>query len=103
MKLTEKVTVPFGIVERLAGDDHSAVLAQLPTSVYPDPEPACATCPAADWYLTAKHLRCFCKEHRVIAWVSDDDPVLACDARERLIEEAEANNHTGENVARSGR
>ena len=103
MKLTEKVAAPFGTASRLAGRDDSPVLAQLSSPHYPDPEPACATCPGADWFLTAKHLRCFCKEHRVISWVSNDDPVLVCDARERLIEEADAEARDGDDAKGSGR
>jgi hypothetical protein len=87
---TEEVQLWFGPVTRLVGRGDSAVLAQLPVGVYPDPEPGCASCPAKDWYLTRKGLRCFCTSKNVIAWVSNDDPVLVCDARERLIvEEAE--------------
>lgn len=88
MSSTEEAPVWFGKVERLMGEDDSAVLAQLPVGVYPDPEPACATCPAKDWYLTRKALRCFCTEHRFVSWVSNEDPVMACDARDRLIAEA---------------
>lgn len=90
MAPTEQAPVWFGAVARQMGDDDSAVLKQLPDGIYPDPEPACATCPAKDWYLTAKALRCYCTVHGIISWVSNDDPVMACDARERLIEEAEA-------------
>ena len=84
---TEEVQLWFGAASRLVGRHDSPVLAQLPLSVYPDPVPACASCPAKDWYLTAKGLRCFCTEKNVVAWVSNADPVLACDARERLIAE----------------
>lgn len=90
MNFKESVEAWFGPIERRMGEDDSAVLARLPKSEYPDPEPACATCPAKDWYLTKKALRCYCNEHRYISWVSNDDPVLVCDARERLIEEADA-------------
>ncbi len=82
---TEEVQLWFGTVTRLVGRRDSPVLAQLPVNVYPDPEPACASCPAKDWYLTRKGLRCFCGEKNVVAWVSNGDPVLVCDARERLI------------------
>lgn len=102
MKLTEQVTVSFGTVSRLTGEDDSPVLSQLPNDIYPNPEPGCATCPGADWYLTAKHLRCFCKEHRVISWVSNDDPVMVCDARERLIEEAESDRRAGASATGDG-
>jgi len=88
--LTEQAPVWFGSVKRLMGEDDSNVLAQLPKDIYPDAEPACATCPAKDWYLTAKELRCYCKERGVISWVSNDAPVMACDARERLIADAQA-------------
>lgn len=90
MASTEQAPVWFGSIARLMGEDDSSVLAQLPESVYPNPEPACATCPAKDWYLTARELRCYCKEHGVICWVSNDAPIMACDARERLIREADA-------------
>lgn len=90
MNSNEFVEVWFGAIERRMGEDDSVVLARLPKTVYPDPEPACASCSAKDWYLTKKGLRCFCNEHRFISWVSNDDPVLICDARERLIEEADA-------------
>ena len=86
----EKTTVWFGEVARTMGEDASAVLAQLPDGIYPEPEPACATCPVADWYLTKKALRCFCAEHRFIAWVSNEDPVIVCDARERRLRDGEA-------------
>jgi hypothetical protein len=92
MASIEQAPVWFGSVKRLMGDDDSSVLAQLPESIYPNPEPACATCPAKDWYLTARELRCYCKEHGVISWVSNDAPIMACDARERLI--GEAGTHT---------
>lgn len=84
---TEEVQLWFGTVTRLVGRRDSRVLAQLPVNVYPVPEPGCASCPAKDWYLTRKGLRCFCGEKNVVAWVSNEDPVLVCDARERLIKE----------------
>lgn len=82
---SEEAAVWFGSVNRLMGEDDSGVLAQLSKKEYPDPEPACATCPAKEWYLTRKELRCYCTEHRVISWVSNENSVMACDARERLI------------------
>lgn len=88
MASTEQVPVWFGSVTRLIGADDSAVLAQLPTGVYPNPEPACATCPAKDSYLTSKELRCYCSARSVISWVSNEAPVMACDVRERLIKDA---------------
>ncbi|KQN01204.1 hypothetical protein [Sphingomonas sp. Leaf25] len=91
MSSTEQVKTWFGSVERCMGKDDSSVLAQLPVGIYPNPEPACATCPAKDWYLTRKGLRCYCSEKNVVAWVSNDDPVIACDARERLIKEENDN------------
>lgn len=94
MASTENISVWFGAVDRLMGEDDSRVLAQLPVDVYPNPEPACATCPAKDWYLTAKELRCYCKERGVISWVSNDAPVMACDTRERLVEDAQARART---------
>lgn len=78
----------FGSVTQLIGAGDSAVLAQLPVGVYPDPEPACATCPAKDWYLTFKELRCYCTARGFISWVSNEAPVMACDTRERMIEDA---------------
>ena len=90
MKDNESVTAWFGSIERRIGEADSIILARLPRSEYPDPKPACATCPAKDWYLTKKALRCFCREHRFVSWVSNEDPVLVCDARERLIEESDA-------------
>lgn len=86
---TENAAVWFGSVTRLMGEDNSKVLAQLPIGVYPNPEPACATCPAKDWYLTLKDLRCYCMARGVISWVSNEAPIMACDARERLIEDAD--------------
>ncbi|PCG13081.1 hypothetical protein [Sphingomonas adhaesiva] len=83
----EDVELWFGPANRLVGRKDSAALAQVPHDVYPNPVPACAACPAMDWYLTRKSLRCFCTAKNVIAWVSDEDPVLVCDTRERLIEE----------------
>ncbi|MDH7972991.1 hypothetical protein QH494_12460 [Sphingomonas sp. AR_OL41] len=90
MESKEMVEGWFGAVEQLAGADDSVVLAQLPKGAYPDPKPSCATCPAKDWYLTKKGLRCYCQEHRYVSWVSNDDPVLVCDARERLIRDAQS-------------
>ncbi|BCA59479.1 hypothetical protein [Sphingomonas sp. HMP6] len=89
MASTEQVPMWFGSISRIMGADDSTLLAQLPMGIYPDPEPACATCPAKDWYLTAKELRCYCTARGVISWVSNDAPVMACDAREQLIEDAE--------------
>lgn len=89
MNFNESVEAWFGPIERRMGEDDSVVLSRLPKNEYPDPDPACATCPAKDWYLTKKALRCFCKEHQFISWVSNEDPVLVCDARERLIKEAD--------------
>lgn len=96
--MTETVDTRFGAVTRRMGKDDSAVLASLPPSEYPNPEPACATCPAKDWYVTMKTLRCYCKEYRFISWLSNDDPIMMCDPRERLIEEddAQARNKGGE-------
>lgn len=88
MEVTEQIPVWFGAVERLMGDNDSVVLAQLPNGVYPDPEPACATCPGKDWYVTAKELRCYCNPRGVVSWVSNEGPVMACDTRERLIKGA---------------
>ena len=55
----------------------------------PRPPPACATCPKAMWYRTAKHgLRAFCRELRLLSWqVGDDDPVTECDGREATLHE----------------
>lgn len=88
MASTEQVSVWFGSVNRLMGEDDSKLLAQLPVGVYPDPESACATCPGKDWYLTTKELRCYCTARGVISWVSNDAPVMACETRERLIVDA---------------
>ncbi|WP_375392887.1 hypothetical protein [uncultured Sphingomonas sp.] len=89
MASTEQVPVWFGSVKRLLGEDDSKLLAQLPKGIYPDPEPACATCPGKDWYLTAKELRCYCTPRAIVSWVSNEAPVMACDTRERLIENAD--------------
>ncbi len=86
---TETVDMWFGSVTRLAGEYDSEVLTQLPYGVYPDPPPACASCPGKDWYLTAKELRCYCSARGIISWVSNDAPVMICDARERLIADLE--------------
>ncbi|WP_174291071.1 hypothetical protein [Sphingomonas bacterium] len=90
MASTEQAPVWFGPVSRLMGEDDSRVLAQLPKGIYPDPEPACATCPGKDWYVTAKEVRCYCTPRGVVSWVSNEAPVMACDTRERLIDDAEA-------------
>ena len=90
MDTKETVEAWFGPIDRRMGKDDSVVLAGLPKDQYPNPEPACATCPAKDWYVTRKALRCFCKEHQYTSWVSNEDPVLVCDARERMIEEDDA-------------
>jgi hypothetical protein len=89
MTSSEQVPMWFGSVTRLVGDDDSRVLGEMPTGIYPDPEPACATCPAKDWYVTAKELRCYCSARGVISWVSNDAPVMLCDTRDKLIEDAE--------------
>lgn len=49
--------------------------------------PACATCPKAMWYRTARQgLRAFCRELRLISWrQGEDDPVTACDGREAAL------------------
>jgi hypothetical protein len=88
MESKEKVELWFGEVEVSVGAEDSAILAQLPAGAYPNPKPSCATCPAKDWYLTRKGLRCYCHERHYVSWVSNEDPVLGCDARERLIQEA---------------
>ncbi|MGY2735040.1 hypothetical protein [Sphingomonas sp. UYP23] len=90
MTPSEQVPMWFGPVTRLVGEDESKVLAQLPVGIYPDPEPACATCPASDWYLTMKELRCYCTARGNISWVSNDAPVMACDTREQLIQDTAA-------------
>lgn len=95
MDTEESAPVWFGPVQRSVGKRDSAVLAQLPESQYPKPDPACATCPAKSWYLSAKRLHCWCKEHRFISWTSNEDPVIACDEREKLIEDDNAD--TGQN------
>jgi hypothetical protein len=87
MHVKEMRICSFGEIQQLIGKDDSVVLAQLSDEHRPDPWPACATCPARDWYLTVKGLRCYCNEHRYVSWVSNDNPVLMCEARERLIEE----------------
>lgn len=88
MTPVEHVPTWFGSVKRRTGDNDSHVLTQLPVGVYPDPKPACASCPGKDWYLTAKELRCYCTPRGIISWVSNDAPVMACDTRERLIADA---------------
>lgn len=92
MKHIDKVDSWCGEIQHLPGRRDSPILTQIPPAYYPSPEPACATCPAKDWYLTRNGLRCRCAEKRVISWVSNEDPVLACDTRERLLEEEEAAN-----------
>lgn len=89
MKSSETATVWFGTVKRTIGKSDSSILKQLPKSMFPNPEPACATCPAKDWYLTLKQLRCYCTHHRFVSWVSNTDPVMVCDAREQMINEGE--------------
>lgn len=89
MPMIEKVTTALGEVERFKGKHTSPVLAQLPGYAYPNPRPGCATCPAADWWITVKHLRCWCTERGFVSWVSNEDPVMVCDPREELILEEE--------------
>ena len=72
------------------GTSSSFVLSSLSVPDYPAPEPACATCPAAVWYLTTKGPQCRCEAHGFVSWVSNVNPVLACDTRERLLNEAES-------------
>lgn len=55
-------------------------------SAQPQPMPACGTCPKAMWYRTAKHLRAYCREIRLITWEEGEkDPILQCDGREAAL------------------
>lgn len=102
MSSEEKINTPFGSITRSIGKSRISVLLQLPAESYPDPEPCCALCPAASWYLTLRGLHCWCAERSYVSWVSDHDPVLACDDCERLImEEAQAEKPDGSSVAGS--
>lgn len=50
------------------------------------PETACATCPKAMWYRTAKRLRAFCRELRHISWHDgEQEPIIQCDGREAAL------------------
>lgn len=89
----EQIPTPFGAMTRFVGKGESRLLMQLPGGHYPDPEPACALCPAASWYVTRKRLHCWCAERSYVSWVSNDDPVLVCDDCERLIMDEEADTH----------
>jgi hypothetical protein len=89
----EPIKTPFGAMSRSVGTGGSGTLMQLPGEHYPNPEPACALCPAASWYVTRKSLRCWCAERSYVSWLSDDDPVLVCDDCERLVMEEDASTH----------
>lgn len=100
MSSKEKINTPFGSMNRSIGKSRNSVLLQLPAESYPNPEPCCALCPAASWYVTRRDLRCWCAERSYVSWVSDHDPVLACDDCERLLkEEEDAENLDGANAA----
>ncbi len=98
----EPVETPFGVMARSVGKSESKVLQQVPGEHYPNPEPACALCPAASWYLTRRSLRCWCAERSYVSWLSDDDPVLVCDDCERLVMEEEASTHAAGPTSTAG-
>ena len=60
----------------------SPTLAALDAKHWPDPSPACETCPASLWWATAEQLKCFCTRMHVIVWDQVEAPVLRCDGRE---------------------
>lgn len=100
MSSEEEINTPFGRMTRSIGKSRISLLLQLPAASYPNPEPCCALCPAASWYVTLTGLRCWCSERSYISWVSDHDPVLACDDCERFIlEEAHDEDPDGSNAA----
>jgi len=89
MSSKETIDTPFGPMTRSVGRSVHTVLVQLPAERYPYPEPSCAICPAASWYVTLRDLRCWCAERSYVSWVSDHDPVLVCSDCERLVMEEE--------------
>ena len=102
MSSKETINTPFGPMSRSIDEGGNSVLLQLPGASYPNPEPCCAVCPAASWYVTLRDLRCWCAERSYVSWVSDHDPVLVCDDCERLLmEEAQAETPDGSSAAGS--
>ena len=62
----------------------SPVILALPDSDRPAPSPACETCPAALWFKTKSHLKCFCSRMHSVVWETgmEAPPILLCDGRE---------------------
>ena len=63
----------------------SPTLARLPETSRPLPLPACASCPASDWYTTTKGLACFCMRFGRTVWSKTTPPLTACDGREKAL------------------
>lgn len=63
----------------------SSLVAQLPKGFIPDPQPACASCPASMWRATTKRIDCLCRTAGKISWDGKQEPTLFCDGREAAI------------------
>jgi hypothetical protein len=63
----------------------SPTLARLPQASRPMPLPACASCPAAGWYMTTRGLACFCTSYGRTVWNTLVPQVTACDGREKVL------------------
>lgn len=74
------------IKEDLRSGTIGPTFAELPPNERPQQLPACATCPKAMWYRTAKRVRSFCRELRHITWEEGEtEPILQCDGREAAL------------------
>lgn len=63
----------------------SPLIEQLPEDDRPDPQPACATCPASMWRVTPSKIECLCRTAGKISWDGRQEPTLFCDGREAAI------------------
>jgi len=62
----------------------SPILQQLAPGSWPQPSPACETCPASVWFASKQVLKCFCTRMHVIVWdnTNKEPPIMMCDGRE---------------------
>jgi hypothetical protein len=63
----------------------SPTLARLPAESWPNPLPACASCPASGWYVTTSGLACYCTSYGRTVWSKVSPTVTACDGREKAL------------------
>lgn len=64
----------------------SPLFKQWPKEHWPQPIPACATCPASMWRVTNSRIDCLCRSAHKISWDGRQEPTLFCDGRESAIE-----------------